>query len=360
MGTIKNYGRDQSLDVVRGIAILLAMGWHLNTRTGVQLFDVLLEPGRRFGWAGVDLFFVLSGFLIGGLVLRERKRTDNFDAREFLIRRAIRLWPVVWVFLAAQLIVSDKPWNTFLFQNLLHVQNFWPSSISHLWSLAVEEHFYLILAIFLVLALRWKRALPEYVLIVLACIIIISPILRTAAAALGASYQSIQWQTQYRIDALACGVLLALVKQYWEGVFDAIQSKRIVLTIILSASIAFLIAFGKGSFIGVTLGFTVAYVGSAALLLLIYRSSAVRAWSWLFLPISIIGVYSYSIYVWHVAAANLAARVAGKIGITSGVAIVCLKYAAAFGLAAAMYYAVERPVMLLRERLAPPRSPPPI
>jgi peptidoglycan/LPS O-acetylase OafA/YrhL len=351
----KSSGRDQSLDVIRGVAILLAMGWHLNAHTGIPPLDLLLEPGHRFGWAGVDLFFVLSGFLIGGLVLREREKTGGFDAKGFLLRRAIRLWPVVWVFLAAQLIISDKSWNTFLFQNLLHVQNFWVSTISHLWSLAVEEHFYLVLALTL-LAMSRVKELQKPLLIGLLAIMLVAPVLRFGALAIGASYRDLQWQTQYRADALACGVLLALLKQNWPVTFSKIQSSKAALLVLFALSVGFLFVVRKNSFWGVTLGLTVAYIGAGSFLMLVYRSHIVKSWRYVFAPISMIGVYSYSMYVWHMAASNLAVRIASKLGVTSAVIVVPAKYAAAIGVAIVMFYLVERPAMLLRERFAPARS----
>src|SRR3954451_18927610 len=96
-------GRRPALDVVRGLAILLALGWHFSQRpSGNAVLDALQWPGRTFGWAGVDLFFVLSGFLLGTLVLREQQKTGRFDGWRFSVRRALKLWPVLFVFLAVQ------------------------------------------------------------------------------------------------------------------------------------------------------------------------------------------------------------------------------------------------------------------
>src|SRR3954447_22932614 len=73
--------RRLDLDVVRGVAILLAMGWHFNhADSGNPVVDVLQWPGGTFGWAGVDLFFVLSGFLVGRLVLREHQPAGRFHS----------------------------------------------------------------------------------------------------------------------------------------------------------------------------------------------------------------------------------------------------------------------------------------
>src|SRR3954451_21718261 len=153
--------RRLDLDVVRGIAILLAMGWHFSRyRSGNAVLDALQWPGATFGWAGVDLFFVLSGFLVGRLVLREHQRTGRFDGWRFSVRRALKLWPVLYVFLAVYAFAGSEPWQSYLWQNALHVQNYAGTSLTHLWSLAVEEHFYLALALFFPLLAR-RRMSPK-------------------------------------------------------------------------------------------------------------------------------------------------------------------------------------------------------
>src|SRR4051794_36091592 len=102
--------RRLDLDVVRGCAILLALGWHFSKHpSGNRFLDLLQWPGRTFGWAGVDLFFVLSGFFVGQLVLREHQRTGRFDGRRFTVRRALKLWPVLYVFLAVQVLAGPIP-----------------------------------------------------------------------------------------------------------------------------------------------------------------------------------------------------------------------------------------------------------
>src|SRR3954465_7279991 len=79
--------RRLDLDVVRGLAIVLALGWHFSGPTGNAVLDALQWPGKQFGWAGVDLFFVLSGFLMGRLGLREHARTRGFAGRRGTIPR---------------------------------------------------------------------------------------------------------------------------------------------------------------------------------------------------------------------------------------------------------------------------------
>src|SRR3954465_4725779 len=93
--------RRLDLDVVRGLAIVLALGWNFSGPTGNVLLDALQWPGAQFGWAGVDLFFVLSGFLMGRLVLGEHRRSGGFDGRRFTIRRGLQPWPALSPLLAA-------------------------------------------------------------------------------------------------------------------------------------------------------------------------------------------------------------------------------------------------------------------
>src|SRR4051794_35327684 len=163
--------RRLDLDVVRGVAILLAIGWHFNKGlSGNGVLDALQWPGRTFGWAGVDLFFVLSGFLVGQLVFKEHQRTGRFDGWRFTVRRALKLWPVLYVFLAVQ-VISGAPLDSFLWQTALHVQNYAGTSFKHLWSLAVEEHFYLVLAVLFPLAAR-RRLSPRVLFGVLGGILV--------------------------------------------------------------------------------------------------------------------------------------------------------------------------------------------
>src|SRR3954464_15895660 len=116
-GSRTRAGRRLDLDVVRGLAIVLALGWHFSReRSGNAVLDALTWPGHSFGWAGVDLFFVLSGFLLGRLVLTEQARTGRFDGRRFTARRVLKLWPVLYVFLGVQALGGPEPWTSYLWQ----------------------------------------------------------------------------------------------------------------------------------------------------------------------------------------------------------------------------------------------------
>src|SRR6476620_6792605 len=179
--------RRLDLDVVRGLAIVLALGWHFSRKpTGNVVLDAVQWPGHVFGWAGVDLFFVLSGFLMGQLVLKERARTGGFDGRRFTARRLLRLWPVLYVFLAVHAVFGSEPLGSYLWQNALHVQNYAGTSLAHLWSLAVEEHFYLLLAVLFPLFAR-RRGTVRPLVAVLVAVLVGSLVLRLTGVASGVS-----------------------------------------------------------------------------------------------------------------------------------------------------------------------------
>ncbi len=134
--------RIKNLDVLRGVAILLVLGEHKYAS------DIWL----RIGWTGVDLFFVLSGFLISGLLFSEFKTHGTIRVRRFLIRRGFKIYPGYYI-LMLYYIVRDlrggiRP-STQTLLSLVFLQNYGPGPVNYTWSLAVEEHFYLVLPLVL-------------------------------------------------------------------------------------------------------------------------------------------------------------------------------------------------------------------
>ena len=91
-------GRRLTLDVVRGIAILLVLLFHFAPLHGGPVLGALAAPFARAGWAGVDLFFVLSGFLVGRMILSDAASPRGFDYARFLVRRAWWLWQALFVY----------------------------------------------------------------------------------------------------------------------------------------------------------------------------------------------------------------------------------------------------------------------
>src|SRR3712207_571769 len=351
-------GRRLDLDVVRGLAIVLALGAHFSKEpSGNAVLDLLTWPGDTFGWAGVDLFFVLSGFLVGTLVFTEHVRTGRFDGRRFTVRRLLKLWPVLYLFLAVQVLAGPEPVRTYLWQTALHVQNYAGTSLTHLWSLAVEEHFYLALALLFPLYARRRRS-PRVLAALLAGLLVATFALRVWGELHGVSDVRLQWRTHFRVDGLAAGLLLALVSVHWPDRFAQLHRQRALLLTVLAGGVLWLSRVDKDTALGSTLGYTVAYLTAAAVLLLVYRARWVPRVRWVSVPAAFVGRYSYGIYVWHVFAAQIAMELGGWTPHAPDPAAVLVRYAAALGVGVLATAVDEKPVLRLRNRLLPARTEP--
>jgi peptidoglycan/LPS O-acetylase OafA/YrhL len=169
------------LDVLRVAAILLVFAFHFPKVDGQSLFGLF----ARFGWAGVDLFFVLSGYLIGSQIMRLVSQ-NRFTYQHFYVSRFLRTLPVYLVVLAVYFTVTgfrEKPEIPPVWKFLTFTQNFdlSTSAFSHAWSLCIEEQFYLICPFVILILWRLKR--PAY-----------AWALALAIIALGFTYRHFAWQ----------------------------------------------------------------------------------------------------------------------------------------------------------------------
>src|SRR6476619_4093788 len=218
----QNRQRQPGLDLLRALAIILVVVYH------AALFGFKL-PGRvdRFGWIGVDLFFVLSGYLIGGQLLASLARDQRIKLGRFFTRRALRIMPAYFVVLAIYFLLPA--WREYpemsqpLWKFLLSVQNIalhGGTAFSHAWSLAVEDQFYLALPFPLLFLYRRPRAA-----IIVPCLIVVGGIaLRGFLAAQnpsvdgGVSFRGFQawiyYPTWTRLDPLVYGVALAAIEKF--------------------------------------------------------------------------------------------------------------------------------------------------
>jgi peptidoglycan/LPS O-acetylase OafA/YrhL len=202
------------LDVLRGIAVLMVMFYHAAV-VGPSLH---FAPYVSMGYIGVDLFFVLSGFLITGILVRSKHQPHYF--KNFFARRALRIWPVYYAVLLFTFVVLPilapqlkhsifalaRPWQAYPFfiQNLLGNSQRAFDTVRVTWSLAIEEQFYLAWPVIVWLAPRRSlKALAFGALIV-------SPFLRWAVMDGLISPINITTNTITRLDGLAFGALLAL------------------------------------------------------------------------------------------------------------------------------------------------------
>jgi peptidoglycan/LPS O-acetylase OafA/YrhL len=214
-------GHIPELDGVRGLAILLVLVHHcaLLTLTGNDGGAAKLAfAGASSGWIGVDLFFVLSGFLITSILLKTKGKPHYF--RNFIARRSLRIFPLYFLFLAAFFAwasfysgsdkgvaeaVADQPWYwSYLYNVRMGATGWSKSPIAHFWSLAVEEQFYLFWP--LVVYLCSRRALAGV------CLSLVVTALLVRIACVSAGYHVAAYTLlPARVDSLALGSLCALL-----------------------------------------------------------------------------------------------------------------------------------------------------
>jgi peptidoglycan/LPS O-acetylase OafA/YrhL len=284
-----------SIDVLRLVACLLVLGRHADWPEFTGPLAPFFETWYTGGWAGVDLFFVLSGFLIGGLLFVELKRTGTIRVGRFLIRRGWKIYPAFYVMIAftvffttVKRIVPFSWYNTL--SEVFFVQNYCGHLSLQTWSLAVEEHFYLLLP-FLLLAIRQHLNLLPWV-VAFAALFCLS--VRIAIGLPGAHIY-----THARIDSLLFGVLLAYGYHVHPAAFLQFAQRYRGWLLALGLAIvapAFVVDHDTTPWIS-TIGFTMLYVGSG----LILTAAIAREWkptrSVVFF--ARLGTYSYSIYLWH-------------------------------------------------------------
>jgi len=302
-----------ALDGVRGIAIILVMLTHYGEilRHG-GAFEQGLARVFNAGWIGVDLFFVLSGFLITGILLDTKG--SPFYFRQFYWRRTVRIFPVYFLFLAfvfvglrvlfIHLIGHDLWKGTNSWWYLGYLSNWKPDHgredlyVSHLWSLAVEEQFYFVWPAVVVLCTRQRLATACATLAGLALA------LRCVMIADGATSTALYRLTPCRMDPLVLGALLALIlrDETWRARLQRWMTPLAASAALLIAAIA----WTRGSFdfdnrVTETVGASglailfacvvfYAVVGQGGALRSLFRSSWLRA----------AGRYSYAVYVIHV------------------------------------------------------------
>jgi peptidoglycan/LPS O-acetylase OafA/YrhL len=360
----KGSGRIVQLDFLRGVAILLVLFWHMPVKeVHNPILAAIQWPGTHFGWAGVDLFFVLSGYLVGGLLMREAESRGAIDGKRFLIRRAFKIWPQYYVFLLlATLLAAHKPDRTpaQYIPSWFGVQNYLGSPENHLWSLAVEEHFYLLLLAALFVAASMRRLTFGFVSGLTLATAVVCLVFRVLAGQNGVGPVALQWQTHYRLDGLMFGVFLAALHQYRPELWERIGRAWPALLALALVGIGSLVAGDKAGAFMQTGGYTLVYLGAGAILMLarnapgLARVPGVVALSW-------VGVYSYGVYLWHETAGGAAAFKIGerlhRSGDTDWLIRNGLFFAVGILVGAIMTRLVEIPTLKARDNLFPSRAP---
>ena len=361
--------RTPGLDTLRAIAIVWVMLFHSVYVGGLGEGFGWLE---RSGWMGVDLFFVLSGYLIGSQVLKSLRATGRIDVVDFYRRRCVRILPA---FLAVFAIYALLPgwretpgmqplWQfpTFTF-NLLF-DNGDNYAFSHVWSLCVEEHFYLVFP-FLAFALTRRPAAWKFVA---ACVVVVlggmllrawlwthmlAPV-REAGGNAGLPYlRHLYYPTWSRLDGLVAGVALAVCRVYRPATMDGLHAR--VGSVLVNG--VFLLAMSLILFDGARLDFWPCVIGYPLLSLAMAAFVAAASGSTWLARLEIPGAgwlahTSYSLYLSHkLVFAFMDRCLDGHLADHRFLRFGLFAVATLAG-GALLHYAVERPFLRWRDRRA--------
>jgi peptidoglycan/LPS O-acetylase OafA/YrhL len=350
------------LDTLRTLAIVVVMLYHLT------IFGELPEgilPVTYFGWMGVDLFFVLSGFLIGQQALRPYLAGGKLSVGEFYRRRAYRILPAYLVVLGLYFFAPwwrEAPGISPLWKFLTFTMNFGFSfdrrAFSHAWSLCVEEHFYLVLPL-LVVWLMWRPSARKTIA-VLACAVVFGIGLRTF---LIARYPDDVWGRIYypsytRLDGLVMGVGLALVRTFRPGWWDFWMGRGHALFAAGAGCVGVVIWMFRGRDFGESSGWAMwgVIVGLPllALGLGLVTASSVSRNGWLARVrvqcAEAVAGLAFSLYLTHKAVGHLVMVWFPSITEEQGPGSWLLYAIACPGAAWVLHVAVERPFLRLRDR----------
>ncbi|WP_081926488.1 MULTISPECIES: acyltransferase family protein [unclassified Alteromonas] len=215
--------RNFSLDCFRALAIMLVFTGHSILAAGSP---IMLAP-LQLGGTGVDLFFVLSGWLIGNQLLLEKKQFGNIQVPRFWVRRWMRTMPAYYAVLTLTILqlYLTKDSFSFPFAHIFFLQNYVGDlSVFYVsWSLSVEEQFYLFIAPLFVVTLKLPTRYQIFVLLIL---LVCPTFFRYLDF-----YTSLN-ETHVRLDCCAMGVLLAYMKHHKESIWNLFQSKANLLFIV--------------------------------------------------------------------------------------------------------------------------------
>ncbi len=311
-----------ALDGVRGIAILLVMLLHFTTPLVVPREGgaAAIRAIFQCGWAGVDLFFALSGFLITGILLDAKGGPNYF--RTFYARRVLRIFPLYYLALAVYFVgvphIGGTDFNVPLSQQApywLFLGNFQPlpweswTMIGHFWSLGIEEQFYLAWPCMVFFTTR-RQAM-------LCCVVVAVDALtfRTVALLHGASGWLVYHYTPGRLDGLALGALVAIFVREPNG-------RKLLQRWVPIAALPAIMILGEIAYLGadrgtqwmnaalMSIGYTaIATLSASIVAWMVVSSPSTRAARFMSsAPLVRLGAYSYAIYVIHPALLRMAGK----------------------------------------------------
>lgn len=341
------------LDGFRMIAVMAVVLAH--SGVGSYFFSA------RHGVAG---FFVLSGFLITWLLLKEYEKTGTVSFKDFYMRRSLRIFPAYYAFL----LVSFS-WDLFrgnddiqeaILPGLFYFMNYHnaleghsSSSLAHLWSLAIEEQFYLLWPVLFLFLMGKGKQYAIGFLVVVSIVVMLWRSFSFSVLDFGTSYAYNAFDTRFDNLAIGCALAFLLENKRFLVILNSVSSQFwMPLTPLLFLFLSRQIdnadyAYGPA--------FTIDALLLAVLLVQLIRLSYGRFWKWLNHPVSVyLGIISYPIYLWHmwgIQAGNKLNFLPEWMQFAAGVLISCV-------LAAASYHILEKRFLAIKHRYEEARTKP--
>ena len=371
--------RTAGLDTLRAAAIVLVFAYH---------YMCFVSGSPTFGWAstvgwtGVDLFFVLSGYLIANQLFKGLAQGRRLSLRSFYARRALRTLPVFWLVLAAYWLfpatLGGKPppalWRFLTFTQNLGLQP--GTAFSHAWSLCIEEQFYLALPLLLVLAAALARVPARPVRLgrrhgwaLLAGMVTLGVTARgllwrsygpEAAGHVDGYMTAIYYASLCRFDEFAPGVAVALLRNFHPATWTRLMARgnsllaagALACAAMLTAAYRdfWVTGYGYGFFMT---AFGYSLLACAFALLVVAALSPATLLHRLRIPgARALALWSYSTYLSHKPLANALDGWLRPLGVSDGARLVIIAMACV-AMGALLYKLVEAPALALRDRWAP-------
>jgi len=342
----QRFGHVRPLDGLRAVAVVLVLGYHADV------------PGFVGGRVGVDMFFVLSGFLITSLLLDEHRRTGGIRLGAFYARRALRLYPALLVAVAGALTLAflkmpvfhasaaslrdtlhGTPFTLFYTMNIARATG-WTNGglLGHAWSLAIEEQFYLVWPVAVILVLRRRGERARLGWIALGCALA-SAALRSGLAHAGVNSETLYNATFSHVDGIFAGCAFAVL---WSGRPDLVRRLGGPgLTAAAGAVVGAVVVAGQQ--MG-TLEFPAAVVATIIVVAALLTRPTSRLARALGSPAAVaIGQRSYGIYLYHW-------PIFIFLGLSTPTKAIVLGVPLSFAAAWISYARIEAPFLALKRR----------
>lgn len=358
--------RFYGLDHLRSLAIIMVVLFHYRAFYHPSWVDTI----GQWGWTGVDLFFVLSGWLIAGQLFRQLRTTGSIAKKDFFLKRFFRIIPPYLAVIGLYFLVPAfrerealaPLWKFLTFTHNFGLDVIHKGTFSHAWSLCIEEQFYLTLPFFLLFLHKVKaiRLIPGIAVVLLLLVVLlrlwswnvwVAPDLDTDRFWL-TWYRWIYYPTYTRLDGLVIGVLLAFLYEYKAALFNRLSryGNLILLLGLLLLAAAFRLCLDPYTFSASIAGFSIVALGFGCLVLASV-SPATFVYRYRSRVTELIAGLSYSVYLTHKGVIHLVQALLEQWGVDPGSnvsLVICLLCCLAAGLV--FRYLIEKPALWLRNR----------